>query len=247
MMLRPLLAYAPWQLREVAVRALSPALIFAVLAFFPLMVASKASGGMGGDPAGQQQLGVEIFRSIGGLSVLIGGLLVMNGSIATDRDKQHLRFLFAHPVSPIAFYVQRFVVATAAIVGVFTVVPVVYSALVVEVPVFGAAQAMLLACVLYGAIAMFAGAVTAKDGALVIGIFLVASVLQQVAVHPNAPDWVVTGAALLPPVDAVSEHTRRFLGSPPRGTPMPLWGIGLWAAGLVTASLALIRRTPMVR
>lgn len=243
MTLRPLLAYAPWQLREMGVRALAPLLMFAVLVALPLW----ATLGAGVSDAGAQTMKLRLFQSMAGLCVLIGGFLVTNSTISTDRERQHVRFLFAHPVSPVAFYLQRYVVGTLAVSSVFMVGPMVYSAAVIEVPVWGALQAILLGCLFYGALSLLAGAITAKDGAVVIAVFLVGSVTQQLTAADTAPQAVRLVATILPPVNDVGDHIRFLLGGRVGRNPMPLWGVGLWTAGMLAAALALVRRGPMVR
>lgn len=247
MTLRPLFAYAPWQLREMSVKALSPLLVFAVLVALPLWATAGTNAGTDGSDASLQMMKLNLFQSMAGLCVLIGGLVVANGTISTDRERQHVRFLFAHPVSPLAFYLQRYIVGTLAVSALFVIGPAVYSAAVIEVPVWGALQAILLSCLFYGALTMLAGAVTAKDGALVIGVFLVGSVTQQLTAADTAPQLVRIIATILPPVNDVGDHIRFLLGGRIGRDPMPLWGVGLWTAGMLGAAMALVRRGPMVR
>lgn len=251
MTLRPLLAYAPWHLRDVAAKAIAPVLLFAVMVAFPLLAIRSAADQAGGpvswsDSPSMRDVATQIYGSMLGLTVLIGALLVMNATLSTDRDKQHVRFLFSHPVSPVAFYLQRYLVGVAATSLAYLLVPIGYSAAVLDVSVLGAFQAMLLACLVYGAITMLAAAITAKDGVLVIGIFVIASVTQQVAATEQSPRWVEITAAMLPPVHHVSAHIQMFTTGATREA-MPLWGIGLWTVGMVAAALALVRRGPLVR
>lgn len=251
MTLRPLLAYAPWHLRDVAVKAISPVLLFAVMVAFPLAAVYSGADTAGGpvswtDSPSMRDFASQVYGSMLGLTVLIGGLLAMNATLSTDREKQHVRFLFSHPVSPVAFYLQRYLVGVAATSLAYLLVPIGYSAIILDVSVLGAFQAMLLACLVYGAITMLAGAMTAKDGVLVIAVFVVASVTQQVAASDRAPRWMEIIAAMLPPVHHVSEHIRAFTTGASSDA-MPLWGIGLWTVGMLAAALVLVRRGPLVR
>lgn len=248
MTLRPLLAYLPWHARDASVRTFSPVLIFLVIAGLPLMTISATKGSSlfdGSRPV--QELALQVWSGTASLSITIAAFLVMSQSISTDRDKQHVRFLFAHQVNPVLFYVQRFVVGLAMLVAYFALIAWGYSQ-VVPVPVLGTVLALLLTCWLVGSLTMLAGALTKAEGILVLGVYLVANVLQQVSVAAgeSAPRWVRALAPVLPPVNRMSDYAQAWINGRTVDPSDLVLVIG-YAAGMFIAALVLLRRAPLVR
>lgn len=248
MTLRPLLAYLPWHARDATVRTFSPVLIFVVIAGLPLMSVSATKGGSlfdGSRPV--QELALQIWSATASLAVTIAAFLVMSQAISTDRDKQHVRFLFAHQVNPVLFYVQRFVVGVALLVVYFALLAWAYSQ-VAPVPILGTVLALLLTCWLVGSLTMLAGALTKAEGIVVLGTYLVANVLQQVAAAAgeSAPRWVRALAAVLPPVDPMTDYAQAWINGRTVDPSDLVLVIG-YAAGMFIAALILLRRAPLVR
>jgi ABC-type polysaccharide/polyol phosphate export permease len=241
------LAYLPWQVRDTVVKALAPALVFALMASPTLMAmrAQQPELDLSTDPAGIQ-LATAVFQNMAVLSIWLGGLLMMTDVIATDRDRQFYRFLFAKPVVPWRFYLQRFVVGLAAFVGVYALVPALYSWLVSPVPIAHTLLAVGLMGLLIGGIATLVGALTRRDAFVTVIVYMVTSVLQGASEADALADWMDPIVELLPPIAKFTAARAMLLqGLMPDAE--VLWHVGLYGAGLVALGLFLVKRLPLAR
>lgn len=246
MTLRPLIAYLPWHARDVAVKVFSPFLLFFVIAGIPLTVLAGQQGIslFGGDPL-LESLALQIWESTASLCILIGSVLLMNGAFALDREKQHVRVLFAHQVAPAAFYLQRFVVGLTLFAASFMLVPVLYSQ-IVTVPLLGTLLALLLTGFFLGSKLLLIGAITQRDGLVFIGTYLVSNILQTIAQGGGGPTWLRGLAWALPPVRQVSNFADAWIGG--RTVALPdLVLVLCYGLGMLVAALLLIKRAPLVR
>lgn len=247
MTLRPLLAYAPWQARDAAVRALAPLFVVLAVAGLPLyaFMSSQELTDLTSDPRATE-VALQVYDSAVSLAMLIGAFLLMGNSAALDRDKLHVRFLFAHPVAPEAFYLQRFLVSLVVSTAIFTVVPLGYSWLAVPVPVVGTMQAYLLIQVLIGSLAALCGAVTARDGFVLIITYISTSILQQLDRVDQLAPWLSTLSKGLPPLGAMERSADALIA----GTAVvsnELMLVAGYALGLLVAALVIVKRAPLVR
>lgn len=248
MTLQPLLAYLPWHARESALRALAPVFVFAVLTGLPLW--GMTTGTEGFDLATNPQaqaFASQLFQGNAGLTILIGGLLLMNRTIGLDRERQHVRLLFAHPVAPEAFYLQRYLVGLVLLVAIFASVPLVYSWLAVPVPVFGTIRATLLVGALVGALGVLLSAITQRDGIPLLALLLITTTLHELRKTDVLPDWADALTFALPPIGFAVDYAGAWL----RGEAGPA-GNGLvlvigYTVGLLAAGLWVVRRAPLVR
>jgi len=192
-----------------------------------------------------QDLALKLWSSSASLCVTIGSILLMNGSFALDREKQHVRFLFAHQVSPATFYLQRFLVALTLFAATFTLLPVLYSQ-VVTVPVLGTLLAVLLSSFFIGSMMMLFGAITQRDGALFIGFFLIANILQGLTAQDVGPKWLQALSWALPPVRQLGEFSGAWLNGR-TVEPQDLVLVLGYAIGMFLSALYLIKRAPLVR
>jgi hypothetical protein len=241
------LAYLPWQLRDSAVKALAPALIFALMASPTLMAmrASQPSIDFRTHPSGIA-LAASLFQNMAVFSIWIGGLLVMSEIVAMDRDRQYYRFLFSKPVVPWQLYLQRFVVGLVAFVAVYALVPVVFSALVTPVPVGHTVIAVALMGVLLGGMMTLVSALTRRDGFGTVIVYLITSVLQSASRADALADWMDPIARALPPVVKYADaRTLLLQGVMPEAE--VLWHIGLYGAGMAAVGLYLVKRLPLAR
>src|SRR5690606_30056174 len=107
----PPIAYVPWQLREIFPRALVPLVLFAIFGGIPVAVAMQSAGNTA--PRDAEAVGGllrAVYLGVAPLCLTLGAFLFMTRSIAEDRERSYVRFLFAHPVAPAGFYLSRFVV-----------------------------------------------------------------------------------------------------------------------------------------
>jgi ABC-type polysaccharide/polyol phosphate export permease len=241
------LAYLPWQLRDSAVKALAPALVFALMASPTLlsMRASQPGIDFSTDPAGIQ-LAATVFQNFAVFSIWIGGLLVMSDIVALDRDRQFYRFLFSKPVVPWQLYLQRFIVGLVAFVAIYALVPVIYSAVVTPVPIAHTVIAVALMGVLLGGLMTLVSALTRRDGFGTVIVYMVTSVLQSASKADALADWMDPIARALPPVAKYADaRTLLLQGVMPEAE--VLWHIGLYGAGLAAVGLFLVKRLPLAR
>jgi hypothetical protein len=246
MNLRPLVAYLPWHVRDVAVKVFAPFLLFLVMAGLPLAAFSSQTeiSLFGGDPR-LQDMALGIWSATASLCITIGSILLMNGSFALDREKQHVRVLFAHQVPPAMFYLQRFAVALTLFAVSFSIIPVLYSQ-VVTVPILGTVLALLLTAFLLGSMLMLMGSVTQRDGAVFILIYLVSQILQGFTAQDVGPKWMHVVSWALPPVRQVGEFSKAWLGGR-TVEPQDLVLVLGYGVGMLLSALYLMKRAPLVR
>lgn len=240
-------AYLPWQFRDSGVKALAPALVFALLASPTLLAVrgSRADVDFRTDPQAIE-VAVTVFQNMGGLALWIGGLMLMTDIIALDRDRQFYRFLFAQPVTPWKFYLQRFLVGLVAFVAVYAMVPLVYSAVVTPVSVGHTMLATALMALLLGGMATLVGSLTRRDAFGTAFAYMVIGFLQDASRADVLADWLDPVVRLLPPVSKFAAVRGQLLmGTMPEAA--ALWHIGLYGAGLVALGLLLVKRLPLAR
>lgn len=243
---RPLIAYIPWHARDVGVKVFAPLLLFGVIAGLPLSVIPQQTGvSLLNLDAQMQDFALKAWSSTAGLCVTIGSILLMSGSIALDREKQHVRFLFAHQIAPTMFYLQRFAVATALFATTFLLAPLAYS-VVVPVPVLGTLLAVLLSSFFIGSMTMLFGAITQRDGAFFIVVFLLGNVLQGFTAQGVGPKWMQIISWILPPVRQVGEFSGAWLNGR-TVEPQDLVLVLGYGIGMLLSALYLIKRAPLVR
>jgi hypothetical protein len=246
MNLRPLIAYLPWHARDVAVKVFAPFLLFFVMAGLPLAAFSSQTGiSLFSGETRMQGIALSIWGSTASLCILIGSVLLMNGSFALDREKQHVRVLFAHQVAPELFYLQRFAVGLALFAASFTLVPVLFSQ-IVTVPVLGTLLALLLTAFFLGSMLLLIGAVTQRDGLVFIGVYLVSNILQTITQTGAGAAWLRGLAWVLPPVRQLSSFSNAWIGGR-TVEPQDLVLVLGYGIGMLVSALVLIKRAPLVR
>ncbi len=247
MMAATLRAYLPWHLRDVAVRALVPMASYLVIGGIPMLALHASQQAKANpDPALLSEGFASIYRAVGPLCCTLGGFMMMSQSVALDRERQHVRFLFATPVAPAAFYLQRFLVALVAFVALFLPVPLTMWALGADVTILGSIVGLVSALVLIGGLTTLAAALTHKDGVVVILIYVLTQTLQQLAAQDVLWEWARPFVRGLPPVHSLSEAMKSVF----QGTDWPvtdLIHVNGYGLGLLVAGLLVVRRAPLVR
>lgn len=246
MNMRPLIAYIPWHARDVGVKVFAPLLLFVVMGGLPLSVIPQQTGvSLLNLDAQMQEFALRAWSNSAGLCVMIGSILLMSGSVALDREKQHVRFLFAHQIAPAMFYLQRFAVALALFAVSFLLAPLAYS-VVVPVPVLGTLFAVLLSGFFIGSMTMLFGALFQRDGGVFILVFLVGNILQAFTAQDVGPKWMHFIAWALPPVRQVGEFSGAWLNGR-TVEPQDLVLVLGYGIGMLLSALFLIKRAPLVR
>lgn len=247
MTLRPLIGYMPWQLRDIFPRALVPLVLFAVFGGIPVAVSMQGVGNAA--PPDPEALGAMlrmVYIGVAPLCFTLGAFLFMTRSIAEDRERSYVRFLFAHPVAPGHFYLSRFIVGLLTFAACFLPVPLVLRAYGADVPVIGSIVAMFSVFVLIGGLTTLCAAFANKDGLALIVVYVVTQSLQRLATTDVLPGWVQPIVRGLPPIESLSLIMKSLL----EATDWPVtdiihvvgYGIGLLVAGLL-----VLRRAPLVR
>lgn len=241
------LAYLRWHARDALLRSVVPLLLFAAIAVLPIRSLVSRNGMDAVRADGQlQQSVLQIYSQTLTLAMTLGAVLLLSGFIAQDRERGHVRFLFAAPVVPWQHYLMRAVVALAMFTALFMLIPLGFSWLVVPVEIVGVLKSALLFAALYGGLAMLAGALVNKDGALFIVLVVATTLLQQLDKGELLRQPLAGLARALPPlVLADSVRSRWLAGDAPLTA--ELLHLGLYALAMYVVALVIIRRTPLAR
>lgn len=242
------LAYAPWHARDAVVRALVPGALWVGIGGIPIALLIQAAGldaVRTGGPAHENAR--MIYLQTLPLAMTLGALIVGSGFVSEDRDRGHVRFLFSTPVVVWQYYLQRFTIGILLFAAALALVPWGFGLLLFPVPVWPVVSGALLYALLLGALAMLAGALTRRDGAVIIVVTLVASVLQQAArMNPEVPGWVARTAAVLPPVDTADQVRTAWFAGRAADTGDLVYVLA-YALGMLVTALAIVRRAPLAR
>jgi hypothetical protein len=241
------LAYLRWHARDSLLRSVVPLFLFTAIAVLPIRSLVTRSGMDAVRADGQLQQNVlQIYSQTLTLAMTLGAVLLLSGFIAQDRERGHVRFLFAAPVVPWQHYLMRALVAVAMFTALFVLIPLGFSWLVVPVEIVGVLKSALLFAALYGGLAMLCGALVNKDGALFIVLVVATTILQQLEKGELLGHTLAVVARALPPlVLADSVRSRWLAGSAPVSA--DLLHVGLYAVALYVVALVVIRRTPLAR
>ncbi|MBA3854356.1 MAG: hypothetical protein C0503_08070 [Gemmatimonas sp.] len=248
MTLATLRAYAPWQLRELVPRAFVSVAMFIVFAGIPVFATMHAQrNNPDFDPNALGKILKMVYVGVTPLCLTLGAFLFMTRSIAEDRERNYVRFIFSHPVSPVPFYLNRFVAGLALFTLCFLPVPLVVRYYFgADVPVLGTVVAKLATLVLIGGLTTLCAALTAKDGLALILVYMGTQLLQQLSAQGILYEWLQPIVRGLPPVESLKLVVKSLI----EGTDWPVtdlvhvFGYGI---GLLVAGLLVIRRAPLVR
>ena len=244
---RTLLAYVPWLARDLSTKAIVPLVFCLTLGGIPTLAWSSTQDVLDirGNPV-QAAFLQDVYLNLAPLCFTLGAFLFMTQSVALDRERQHVRFLFAQPVPPAGFYLTRFVVGLGLYLLCFLPLPLALRAVGVDIPVVGSLVALFATLVLIGGLSTLCGALVQREGLLLIVTYVGVQVMQQVARQDLLPDWGAAVARGLPPILSLGDVMRALL----RGLDWPTtdlvhilgYGLGMFAAGLL-----VLRRAPLVR
>lgn len=244
---RAVLAYAPWHLRDGALKALVPVGLFAALAGIPILVMAQRATLAGlRTPGRWQDMAIQGYEQVLPMAMLLGAIVLMSGAASLDRERQHVRFLFPRPVVPWALYLQQFVVSLALFVAAVTLIPLGFGAIVTEVPVAPVVRSAALLGLLYGSLGFLCGALLNRDGIVFIAVIVVAGVLQQAERAGQLGRAGAMIADALPPI-AVAGQLRISWFAEQAANAGDLRLVVLYSVGMTVAALALIHRRPLVR
>lgn len=242
-----LLAYVPWQLRDIFPRAVVPVVLFAVFGGIPIAATMSGVGAAASpDPEALGAMLRIVFLGVAPLCLTLGAFLLMTRSIAEDRERQYVRFVFSHPVAPAPYYLTRFVVGILTFLVCFLPVPLVLRAFGADVPLLGSLMAMFTILVLVGGLTTLCASLANKDGLALIVVYVATQSLQRLEAQDVLPAWAAPIARGLPPLESLNLAMKTLLegGQWPVTDLVHIIGYGL---GLLIAGLLVVRRAPLVR
>lgn len=247
MTLRPLLAYLPWQAREMAVRGLAPLAILLVVGGIPTYAFLNGQDVVDlANNSTQADTVKAIYQSVASLAITLGAFLFMSSSVALDRDKQHVRFFFSRQVNPVNYYLQRFVVGMLLFLALFGIVPGAIELFMTDVNVLGSIGAFAISLVLIGGLTVLAAALTNRDGLALILSFVIIRTLQQLSTQDLLPDWMEPVARGLPPIETMAQLSKALVEGNTFQTTDLIHVVG-YGLGLLVAGLIVMRRSALVR
>jgi ABC-type transport system involved in multi-copper enzyme maturation permease subunit len=245
--LRALLGYAPWYLKDGALKAIVPIGLFAVLAGMPLVfMIRQVSLEMLRAPGRWQDNAVQVYDQMLPLSLLLGAIVLMSGAASLDRERQHVRFLFSRPVLPWAFYLMQFVANLALFIVAVTMIPLAFSALITGVPLLPVLRTAALFGLLYGALGALCGAFLNRDGIAFIGAIIVSGTIQQIDRADQLGPIMRFVADALPPIGAAG-RVRGAWFADQAANAADLRLVVLYGLGMLAVALWVIHRRPLVR
>lgn len=247
-----LAAYAPWQARDYlttrGVPTLLVGLLFGYMVTAPLVMSmnrdlsrmSPRDVAQAGGAAAARAAAVAdvtsllVVMGLGNI-VFLGALFAMNGIVANDRKLGFYRFLFSKPLSPDRYYGQAFVVHWAGFLAMFTLLGLVYHALVGPVLTAPIYAAVALAYLCYAGIAFALSAAARWDWLSLVAVTVLSNYLWLRYGESASP--AARLLYLFPPIHRMSAVYEAVA----KGAALP-WGLLTWlgAYGAVCFVIGLI-------
>lgn len=241
-------AYLRFHARDFFVgRGLAPLGFFVLFAGLPLWVMSRDDGGLSALRLAPMSLVVEqIYLSNLKLAITVGAFLLMSGLISSDRERQYYKFIFSKPLSVPRYYAGRALVFALCNVLLIGGIAALFSWIVIPVSIDAAMQAAGLYLLLLGGLGFLASTLTNRDGLVVVVIFALSSILQQVEPSGRLPAWAAQLSHLLPPAYAADGIRAALLAGREVDTGQLRLVLG-YSAGMIVAGLIALRRLPIGR
>jgi hypothetical protein len=248
-----LLRYARYQIPEfVQHRLVLPLILLAFAGGLPTYLMTKNT------PPGWMQspqginLAKQMFAQSITLFLPLGAFVGAVGVISMDRQQGYFRFLFSKPVNVLAYYAQTYVLHAIVYVAVFGLIVWGYGAHTIHFSVHRSMEAAVLTFVLIGGLGLLFGALTRFDAAMLIVVYMLAIILQQLVAAQNGlkngglADWLATIARGLPPVVKL-DTLRNHLYAVEALNMAQLWHVLGYGGGAALLGFVLLRRLPLAR
>ena len=229
--------YSLWQFRDFWLERGIGILIIGFLWGYVLVAPMRGSMGTQLSAPNSPLIGIilQVASAIVSLSVLIA----VNGIVSSDRKQGYYRFLFAKPVSAVAFYAQVFFVYMA---GMLIAMLILASLLHTVLPTFSIVNYVLYAALIYvamGGIGFFLSVATRFDWLTLAAVWLGARVLRGVYGPQN--DWRRKLVELLPPVHKLDDIANSLIAHRTAEMWDVVWLVGYGAAFFVLGLVMLWR------
>ena len=229
--------YSLWQFRDFWLERGIAILIIGFLWGYVLVAPMR--GAMGTELNAPNSPLIGIILQVASAIVSLSVLIAVNGIVSTDRKQGYYRFLFAKPVSAVAFYAQVFFVYMA---GMLIAMLILASLLHTALPTFSVLNYLLYAALIYvamGGIGFFLSVATRFDWVTLAGVWLGARVLRGVYGPRN--DWRSKLVELLPPVHKLDDMANSLIAHRTAETWDVVWLAGYGAAFFVLGLVVLWR------
>jgi hypothetical protein len=232
----PLGRYALWQFRDFVVeRGFAIVLIGLMLGYVVIEPLRRALGPAFSTDASSP--GRTVLITVSSSIVSLAVLIAVNGIVSTDRKMGYYRFLFAKPVSSLAYYAQLFVVC---MVGVIASMLVLSALLHWVVPSFSIIHFLLYTAVVFvamGGIGFFISVATRFDWLTLAAVWLGSRIMRDVyGAKPGLPSKLVQ---ILPPVHKLNDLATDIIANGTAVAGDVVWLMGYGAVFFVLGLLLL--------
>jgi hypothetical protein len=233
--------YALWQFRDFVVeRGIAILLIGLMLGYLLIEPLRRALGPAFSTDA--SSAGRAVLLMVSSSIVSLAVLMAVNGIVSTDRKMGYYRFLFAKPVSPVAYYTQLFFVY---MLGVIASMLVLSGLLHWKVPSFSIIHFLLYTAVVFvamGGIGFFISVATRFDWVTLAVVWVGSRVLRDVyGAKPGLPSKLVQ---ILPPVHKLNDLAADLIVNGTAVARDVVWLMGYGAVFFVLG-LLLLRYGPL--
>ena len=229
--------YSLWQFRDFWLERGIGILIIGFLWGYVLVAPMR--GSMGTQLSAPNSPLISIILQVASAIVSLSVLIAVNGIVSSDRKQGYYRFLFAKPVSAVAFYAQVFFVYMA---GMLIAMLILASLLHTVLPTFSIVNYVLYAALIYvamGGIGFFLSVATRFDWLTLAAVWLGARVLRGVYGPQN--DWRSKLVELLPPVHKLDDIANSLIAHRTAEMWDVVWLVGYGAAFFVLGLVMLWR------
>ncbi|MEO8908929.1 MAG: hypothetical protein ABI408_01710 [Gemmatimonadaceae bacterium] len=233
--------YSLWQFRDFVIeRGIAIVMIGLLLGYVLLEPLRRAMGaGFSVDASSPARpVLIMVTSSIVSLAVL----MAVNGIVSTDRKMGYYRFLFAKPVSPVAYYAQLFFVY---MVGVLASMLVLASLLHSVTPSFGIVKFLIYTALIFvamGGIGFFISVATRFDWLTLAAVWLGSRVLRDI--YGSKPGLAGKLVQVLPPVHKLNDIATDIIVNGSAAASDVVWLAGYGAVFFVLG-LGLLRYGPL--
>jgi hypothetical protein len=233
--------YSLWQFRDFVVeRGVAIVIVGLLLGYVLLEPLRRAMGVAFSTDASSPARPILIMVSSSIVSLAV--LIAINGIVSTDRKMGYYRFLFAKPVSPVAYYAQLFFVYMAGVIAAMLVLSGILHSVV---PSFSIVHFLLYTALVFvamGGIGFFISVATRFDWVTLAVVWLGSRILRDIyGVKPGLPGKLVQ---VLPPVHKLNDLATDLIANGTAGRSDVVWLVGYGAVFFVLG-LLLLRYGPL--
>ena len=244
-----MLSYARFQLGDYLLHRAAVALVMVVfVAGLPLWGMLRDEPDLFKNP-NNAVLAMQLYTGTVALFLPVGAFLAGVGIISADRHQGFFRFYFSKPVNVVAFYAQTYLLHGLVFIALFGALTWGWGALAIHVSVHRAMEAAALTYVLVGGLGLLFSVLLRFDGLLLVVVYLISNVLQQIVSmpgRPRLPPWAVQFSAVLPPVYQM-DQARNHLYAAEAIPAADIWHVVGYGVGAFVLGVLLLRKLALSR